>query len=1022
MKLFPVKLFRLTIVLLVLVILMAIGFVRLRIETDVVSSLPDKDPVVAGAMDVFKNNPIQDRLFIDVALPGGEPDDLIRLGDTVEKELLQSGLFVTVGMDDFKTIFPDLIDYTITGLPLLFTAAELERDVRPRLKPEAIHNQLKEIYAQLSGMEGIGQADIISRDPLGLKNLVLARMASLVPSAGVRFYKGKLLSQDSTHLLVSAVPKASGTDTAPARAIAALMEDVQNRLDRQYSGAFPIITPMGAYRAALDNETIIRRDVERAITLATCGIALLLLIAFPRPLIGLMSLLPAIAGATMAFFVYSLWHDTVSIMVLGFGGAVISISVDHGIAYLLFADRPHQTRGREAAREVWAIGLVAVLTTMGAFGALSFSGFPIFEQLGQFTALGIGFSFLFVHTVFPLVMPELPPAGRKGLVLQPVADRLAFAGKTGLGVAIMFVAVMGYFARPEFSVSLADMNTVSQGTRAAERLMTRVWGDFLGNRKIFMVVSGDSIDDLQHKGDRLLEQFETEIDAGVLTAAFVPSAILPGRERARQNAAAWRQFWARERAAGFEEVLSTAAGGRGFSADAFEPFLSLTRGRADQRAETIPQDWLSFFSISAPGNGQGWRQFLTLTTGDAYDPRQFFEDYGSTGSIFDPTYFSVRLGGLLSDSFRLLFVGVGAMAAILLFFLFVDLSLTLIALLPVVFALVCTLGTLRLSGHPIDIPGLMLAIVIFGMGIDYSIFFVRSYQRYRTMDHPFFGLIRMAVLMASASTLIGFGALCMAEHSILKSAGFISVLGIGYSLIGAFVILPPVLAFRFRERAVPVSGDLHTQVRHRYRNMEAYPRMFARFKLMTDPMFKELRDFFSGDEVFRVILDIGSGYGVPANWCLSRFPQAQVFGIDPDGERIRVATQAVGSRGHMAVGAAPDIPDAPEPADCAFMLDMIHYITDAQLRLVLDRLNAKLKPGGKLVLRAVIQPSTPLPWLWWLETVRLKLAGIAAYHRPPETVETMLREAGFTITRSQSSGSGGDLHWIISDKGTTRRA
>ena len=55
---------------------------------------------------------------------------------------------------------------------------------------------------------------------------------------------------------------------------------------------------------------------------------------------------------------------------------------------------------------------LAALTPVGAFGALCFSRFPLFEQLGLFTALGISLSFLFVHTVFPLIFPAMPPVGR----------------------------------------------------------------------------------------------------------------------------------------------------------------------------------------------------------------------------------------------------------------------------------------------------------------------------------------------------------------------------------------------------------------------------------------------------------------------------------------------------------------------------------------------------------------------------------------------------------------------------------
>ena len=129
---------------------------------------------------------------------------------------------------------------------------------------------------------------------------------------------------------------------------------------------------MGAYRVALDNELIVKKDVRNAVLITTLGIAALLFLAFHRPLLGLFAFLPAFAGTAAAFFVFSLLHSSVSLMALGFGGAVISITVDQGIAFLLFLDRPVETRGKDAAREIRAVGLLAALTTIGAFGALSF--------------------------------------------------------------------------------------------------------------------------------------------------------------------------------------------------------------------------------------------------------------------------------------------------------------------------------------------------------------------------------------------------------------------------------------------------------------------------------------------------------------------------------------------------------------------------------------------------------------------------------------------------------------------------
>ena len=1007
---------RLILILLIVVILFGIGLYRIEIDSDIVASLPKDDPVISDAVSILKNNPFQDQLFIDISLQNDDLEILFECGELVEKKLSDSGLFKNVGLKDVQNIIPDLMAHVVKNLPVMFTAKELENKIEPLLEFNEVHKRLQAIYVQLLEMEGIGQAEFISKDPLGLKDFILAGLSHLAPSQNVRLYRGKLISADGRHLLVIANPIASSTDTTFARTAAELIDNITGELNRKYSeaGYGITLTPTGAYRAALDNELIIRRDVKIAILLATIGIALLLIFAFPRPLMGLLSLLPAIAGSMIAFFVFSLLHKSISIMVLGFGGAIISITVDHGIAYLLFLDRPYKTRGREASAEVWAVGLLATLTTVGAFGVLSISGFPVFEQLGLFTALGIAFSFLFVHSVFPKVFTAMPPARSRRLPLENVVRTLAQTGKKGAYAALAFVIVMFFFAKPEFDVSLSSMNTVSKETTAAQNLFADVWGNIFS--RIYLMTEGQSIEELQKKGDRLLAMMEPDMLSGVLASGFVPSMIFPGKDRRQQNFANWKKFWNPSRVRRFKNAMADASIKPGFTVDAFKPFYKLLEPDLNPPADLmVPEKFYSLMGITESPDGSRWVQFSGLTTGKSYQAEKFFEKYQSAGKLFDPTYFAQELGRLLFATFTKMLVIIGISVTILLFLFFLDWKLTVISLLPVCFALISTLGTLNLIGHPLDIPGLMLAIIVMGMGIDYSLFFVRSYQRYSDASHPSYSLIRMAVFMASASTLIGFGVLCTAEHSILRSAGLTSLFGIGYSLIGAFVILPPVLKYVFQSRQKDISpaANLHDRILRRYRNMEAYPKIFARLKIRLDPMFSELPRFFGSSRQLRTIIDIGCGFGVPASWLIENFAELKIYGIDLDSNRVRIASRALGQRGVIMHGRAPDVPRIPHPADAAVMLDMLHYLKDDDLGLTLGRLGDSLCDNGLLIIRAVIMPNARQSLFWWLEVLKNKIRRIPAYYRSFDEISTILAQTGFTIEHTEPSGPKGDLFWFV---------
>lgn len=1019
MKSLPLNWRFLVLAILVTVGLFGWGLHRLEVDTDIIGALPKTDPVITDAAYLLLNHPMQNQVAVDVSLKIADLDTLIACGKLVENRFKESGLFKSVGMEDAQALMPDMLHHLSANLPVLFSAEELENQVLPLLRSGEIQGRLEQIYSGLQGLESIGQQALISRDPLNLSGLVLKRLSHLVPATGARIYRGNLLSADSRHLLVIASPMASSTATDFAGLIMEQMNRIAAEVKQTYgqAGQEVTLTAVGAYRAALDNQRIIKKDIGFAVALSTIGIAVLLLFSFCRPAIGLFSLLPAMAGTMLAYFIFSLFHKSISILVLGFGCAIISFSVDQGIAYLLFLDRPHHTFGKTASDEVRGMSLLAVLTTVAAFGVLCFSEFPVFVQLGQFTMIGLGLCFLIVHAVFPRIFPVLPPGGRRSLHLQEVADALGGTGRKGLWAAAIFTGVMVFFAKPNFNVSLQAMNTVGAETLAAEKLLTDVWGGIFD--KVYVLAEGQSIEDLQRQGDVLYEKISSDLRSGVLSSGFVSSMIAPGTELRRQNFDAWRAFWTFERIDALKQTIGGLSASMGFAEDAFSAFYDML-GETSAPSENagILDQFPGFLGISKNSDGSKWIQVSTLTTGPKYDAHRFYEEYQSSVKLFDPQFFSKSIGDLLfSTAVKFFLINVICGVVLVAVFL-LNWSLTLACMLPLIFAMIGTLGTLNILGRTLDIPGLMLSIIVFGLGIDYSIFFVRSYQRYGTLDHPAFGQIRMTVFLSATTTLLGFGAMWVADHSLLQSTGITAFLGIGYSMVGAFLIIPPVLGHleKRRQDQVVACGTLQKRVYNRYRDMEAYPRLFARFKMRLDPMFSEMERMFRTTDGIKTILDIGSGYGVPASWLLERFTGAHLRGIEPSPERVRVAVMAVGNRGFISQGHAPEIPDVGDPVDLSTMIDMVHFLTDGGFAETLNRLLERTRNGGSLIIRASLPPRRRLPWAWWFQNLILKLTRVPAYYRPVHQLQSMVVQSGFQMEHTLPSGRDEELVWLVARK------
>jgi predicted exporter len=934
----------------------AVGLQRIEIDSDVVASLPGNDPVIAASRSVIRHHPAQDRVVVDIHLTPPAPDRLVALGTRVTEAMQASGLFEQVGFGPTAAAMPAVLDHVVTHLPTLFSAQDLETRVRPLLTPETIAARLGDALTQLSELQGIGQAALIARDPLALRNSVLARLAHLTPARDIRFVGGHLLSGDGEHLLIVAKPAGSGTDTDFSRPARALFDELAQAMPAWDAAAGHQIqlTPVGAFRAALDNESMARRDVRKIIWFATAGIALLLLFTFPRPWIGLLAFLPAVAGTVTALFVMSIVHRSLSVMTLGFGGAVIAITVDHGIAYLLFLDRGHATQGRDAAREVLAVGLIAALTTAGAFLALSLSGFPLLAQIGQFAACGIACSFIFVHTVFPRLIPVMPPARRRRLpALQRGVNHIT--RRVGLKTMLVLLAlavVLGATARPRFEVDLRAMNSVAAETRAAEKRLETLWGNIFD--RVFVMLEADSLAALSDRNDALAPLLDREVAAGTIQSGFTSSALFPGPGFAARNQAAWKAFWTADRVARLRRDLAAVGQRLGFAPGAFAPFLQ-SLDPPPITAVSPPAMLFDMLGIVAGHGDQPWRQFYSLKPGNAYRAALFFDQLRDQAAavLFDPVFFAERLGDYLARTFRHMLVVIGASAVLLLLVFLADLTLVGLALLPLGFALAATLGVLGLAGRSLDIPALMLSIIVLGMGIDYALFTVRAYQRYGFETDPELGLFRTAVFMAAASTLIGFGALMSAEHAVFRSAGLTSFLGIGFSFLGAFLLLPGPLRWLFDPaRAGFCEGgndaSATREVRRRFRHLELKPRLAAWRQRRGAALLAELSlPLPAGGKLAIFPID----FGAAAAWLACRHPGLTVVGAEPRPARARVAARVLGAP-HQVVTGGPGMLPADTMVGAVFV-DLGYFSKPTVLAANdVHELFRRLSPGGVLVILA----------------------------------------------------------------------
>ncbi len=354
----------------------------------------------------------------------------------------------------------------------------------------------------------------------------------------------------------------------------------------------------------------------------------------------------------------------------------------------------------------------------------------------------------------------------------------------------------------------------------------------------------------------------------------------------------------------------------------------------------------------------------------------------------------------------------------LIFFFFFNWKLTLLAVTPVLFAILNLAGLMQLMGYFSNRYATALLIIVMVTGVSYTLFQIRSFQRYGGHLHPAFKLTTLAICMGFTVIIGGCAVIGLTHYSVLQGAGIFLALGILFNQIGMFIFLPTALTNLFHtepmmNRTAKPASNPDRRVVQRYKQSETYPRLFAAFKLRYDAMFRELPAFLESSRKISTIIDIGCGYGVPAAWLLERHPQATIYGIDPDRIRVRVASLVLNTRGVIKPNKAPAVPAVACPADVALMLDMIHFLNDAELKLTLKRLYRNLRPNALLIIRTVIPPQKRPSQIWRFENFKHRLFKAATHYRTADAIQNHITQAGFGIEKRASSGSIGELVWFI---------
>ncbi len=806
-----------------------------RIESDVLDLLPRKNPAVRDFREATEDFKSLDYLF--VLLETGDPEnrpigEYEPLADVFADKLKETGLVegVEYRLQDFEPAIEALLPYTLLYLPPSALPA-----VEERFTDAAIARQVEANARLLTNPASLVTKDLVKLDPFGLLPVLKDHFAGKTRKLKVDLSDGYYVSVDGKALLLIVRPKRPAQDIPFGRKLMAEVRRVEAEVRRELAEDDPQAVEAlrvrygGGYAIAQDDADLIRRDAVVNTAVSAVLVLAVFLLAFRRKSALAYGWLPLILGIFLTFALVHLMGVRLNSATAGFAALLIGLGIDFAtVLYGRYVEERNAGRTLEEALRT-AMGktgtgvLVGAVTTACTFGAMVVTKFEGMRQVGIFTAVGILLTALTVFTLLPAMLQfhqlhkqkrEEEPTFHMHAFWLDALGRFSSRHPGGvLAVALVGTAMMAVLAsRIELDENIKNLRS----ERNAGLRTTQEIGERFGASLTYMMVllEGASPEEVLEKADRAAEAVQPFIRSGDVLYADSPSAYVPPPDRQRAVIAAVRSHGEAYSFPRIRQAFLRACQRQGFAPAFFQHYLESLERMLDPRRPFTFEEALrtplrplleKFVVEKSPGR---YRGVVYLYLSEEYrrvEPRGLTATVQAAvpgARLAGVNVFSTALRESIKRDARLAFL-VGNLAVVLLIALdFRSLRLGLLALAPLMVALVWLLGSMVLLGQPLNLMNIFVTTLILGIGSDYGIYFVHRHEEPDGRDMN--RVVQEAgspIAIAALTTMAGFGSMVTSSYPGLRSIGWVSLLGTVFSMVGTLTVLVAALTLWDRRRA-----------------------------------------------------------------------------------------------------------------------------------------------------------------------------------------------------------------------------
>lgn len=779
-------------VLLAVLLLFIFGFFasRIKFEEDITKLIPTNDKADVTAK-VLKQLNFADKITVIFKIgKNGTDEDLKEMAAAFTDSVAQSCKPYVTGIQgkiDEENI-QETIDFVYQNLPLFLENKDYEV-IQNKLQKDSIATTVQGNYKSIVSPSGFVTKDFILQDPLGISFIALKKLQQLNVGDDFILDNGFVMTKDKKKLLLFITSNLPSSETEKNTIFAEKLKSIQENLNQKYT-AKASISYFGSALIAVANANQIKSDIILTTTIAMITLMLILILFYRKILIPIIIFIPTIFGGLFAVAFLYFVKEQISAISLGIGSILLGITIDYSLHIL--THYKHNSDVKTLYKDITMPVIMSSSTTAVAFLCLLFVKSDALNDLGIFAAVIVMASAFFSLLIIPhLYKPKENNFEHKKNVIDKLAHFSFHNNKFLIGFCVL-ITIVCFFTYNDvgFNNDLSQLNFVPKEIKTAEKELEE--STSLTSKTIYVASYGKSIEEVLQNNSQLFQDLSKEKQQNKILNFSSVGGIMLSQKEQLQKIAKWNSFWDANKKQLLQSELITEGSKFGFKPTTYSQFFD----HLDFNFKPISaEDYLKIQTLQLHEFVTQKDGFFTISTLVKVTPQQrdaFVKSAAAKNNLIaidrqqmNETFFST-----LKTDFNSL-VNYSFIAVILiLFFFFRRIELVIVSCIPIALTGIVTAGIMGVFGIQMNIFSMIVCTLIFGHGVDFSIFMTSALQKEYTTGKNEIAIYRTSIILAVITTILGIGAMIFAKHPALRSISSVSLIGVFAALIITFIFYP----------------------------------------------------------------------------------------------------------------------------------------------------------------------------------------------------------------------------------------